>query len=106
MENVDGGSVPPKEVSAGADAARRWSLSAVFGSRAMLFVVGAALIGAVFWYLQFSTASLCCGDFDAYYHFRWSQMLWEGIRAGHFPPAFNSLPLTTLNPKDYVDHHL
>src|SRR2546423_4658798 len=33
-------------------------------------------------------------------------MLWEGMRTGHFPPAFNSLPLTTLNAKDYVDHHL
>jgi hypothetical protein len=28
------------------------------------------------------------------------------MRQGHFPPSFNWLPLTTLNPKDYVDHHL
>src|SRR2546423_13710181 len=33
-------------------------------------------------------------------------MLWEGMRTGHFPPAFNSVPITTLNAKDYVDHHL
>ena len=28
------------------------------------------------------------------------------MRAGHFPPAFSWLPLTTLNPANYVDHHL
>lgn len=33
-------------------------------------------------------------------------MLWEGMRSGNFPPMFNSLPFTTLNPQDYVDHHL
>jgi hypothetical protein len=32
--------------------------------------------------------------------------LWEGIKSGHFPPQFTWLPLTTLNPQDYVDHHL
>jgi hypothetical protein len=31
-------------------------------------------------------------------------MLWEGLR-GHHLPAFTWLPLTTLSPKDYVDHH-
>src|SRR5437588_207925 len=106
MENIDDGSIPAEDSAVMPKRARRGILAAVFGSRATLFVVGAALIGAVFWYLQFSTASLCCGDFDAYYHFRWSRMLWEGMRTGHFPPAFNSLPLTTLNAKDYVDHHL
>jgi hypothetical protein len=106
MENIDGGSIPAEEVAVAETRARRGILAAVFGSRVALFIVGAALIAAVFRYLQFSTASLCCGDFDAYYHLRWSRMLWEGMRAGHFPPAFNALPLTTLNPKDYVDHHL
>ena len=28
------------------------------------------------------------------------------MKSGQFPPAFPWLPLTTLNPKDYVDHHL
>jgi hypothetical protein len=90
------------------ESARGRGLSAVFNSRATLYVLGAIIVGSVFWYLQFSTASVCCGDFDAYYHFRWSRMLWERISAGdfrHFPPAFNALPLTTLNAKDYVDHH-
>ncbi|HYY95331.1 MAG TPA: hypothetical protein VE713_12500, partial [Pyrinomonadaceae bacterium] len=107
MENIsEGGRVPAEELEVEARPARRWSLAAVLGSRGMLLAVGAILIGAVFWYLQFSTGSICCGDYDAYYHFRWSQMLWQGIRTGHFPPSFDALPLTTLNPKDYVDHHL
>lgn len=105
MENIEGGVVPVNEAAFAQRPARRASLAAVFRSRVTLFVVGAIIIGGVFWYLQFSTASLCCGDYDAYYHIRWSRMLWEGMRSGHFPPAFNALPLTTLNPKDYVDHH-
>jgi hypothetical protein len=75
--------------------------------RAIHLVLGALAIVCTFAYLQFrGTDSVCCGDFDGYYHIRWSQLLWEGIRHGHFPPAFTWLPLTTLNPKDYVDHHL
>ncbi|MDT5272861.1 MAG: hypothetical protein QOH49_5047 [Acidobacteriota bacterium] len=117
MENIQGGALPAEtveqteaacvsEIVEAVDApARRASLVAFLNSRAALLVVGAILIGAVFWYLQFSTGSLCCGDYDAYYHFRWSRMLWEGMRTGHFPPTFDALPLTTLNPKDYVDHH-
>jgi hypothetical protein len=87
------------------ESAKRGSLAAALNSRTALLVAGALLVGAVFWYLQFSTGSLCCGDYDAYYHFRWSRMLWEGMRAGHFPPSFDALPLTTLNARDYVDHH-
>ena len=69
--------------------------------------VGAAaiIIGLIFWRLQFSTDAICCGDFDGYYHIKWSRMLWEGLRNRGFPPIFTWLPLTTLNPKDYVDHH-
>src|SRR5215218_385306 len=117
MENIQGGALPadaaePAEQTEVAEVvetpdapARRAGLVDFLNGRAGLLVVGAVLIGAVFWYLQFSTGSLCCGDYDAYYHFRWSRMLWEGMRTGHFPPSFDALPLTTLNPKDYVDHH-
>ncbi|MFL6283107.1 MAG: hypothetical protein ACJ74Q_08180 [Pyrinomonadaceae bacterium] len=126
MENIEGGGVRAEEPAvvvegarpeeaAAADAqpfagesVRGGRLAALFNSRATLYVAGALLVGAVFWYLQFSTASVCCGDFDAYYHFRWSRMLWERISAGdfrHFPPTFDALPLTTLNARDYVDHH-
>src|SRR5437667_7734073 len=70
-------------------------------------VAGAVAIGVIFWWLQFSTSAICCGDFDGYYHITWAQMLWQNLRAKHFsPPSFIWLPLTTLNPGDYVDHHL
>jgi hypothetical protein len=67
--------------------------------------IGAVSIGLVFWWLQFSLPSICCGDFDGYYHIKWSQLLWQGLRSGHFPPAFTWLPLTTLNPAQYADQH-
>src|ERR1044072_8691184 len=120
MENIEGGPIPAEAaapvapiepvgaaetVEATDEPARRAGLIDILNSRTALLVAGALLIGGVFWYLQFSTGSLCCGDYDAYYHFRWSRMLWEGMRTGHFPPSFDALPLTTLNPKDYVDHH-
>ncbi|HUE83494.1 MAG TPA: hypothetical protein VMM84_15420 [Pyrinomonadaceae bacterium] len=66
---------------------------------------GALAIGIIFWRLQFSTDAICCGDFDGYYHIRWSRMLWESLLNQAFPPVFTWLPLTTLNPTSYVDHH-
>lgn len=74
--------------------------------RILQFVVGAVAIGVIFWQLQFSTSAICCGDFDGYYHIKWTRTLWEGMKSSRFPPEFPWLPLTTLNPKDYVDHHL
>lgn len=74
--------------------------------RIIYLVVGAVEIGIIFWQLQFSTSAICCGDFDGYYHVKWAQTLWEGMKARVFPPDFPWLPLTTLNPKSYVDHHL
>ncbi|MBA3356506.1 MAG: hypothetical protein H0U18_11360 [Pyrinomonadaceae bacterium] len=65
----------------------------------------AIIIALIFWRLQFSTDAICCGDFDGYYHVKWSRLLWEGLRNRSFPPIFTWLPLTTLNPRDYVDHH-
>ena len=70
------------------------------------FLIGAVAIAVVFWQLQFSTDSICCGDFDGYYHIKWTRTLWESIKAGSFPPPFPWLPLTTLSPREYVDHHL
>lgn len=74
--------------------------------RAAQLCLAAIVIGLIFWQLQFSTSAICCGDFDGYYHVRWSRMLWESLRSHSFPPQFISLPLTTLDPKNYVDHHL
>ena len=73
---------------------------------AVQLCAGAIAIGLIFWQLQFSTSAICCGDFDGYYHIKWSRMLWESLRNRSFPPQFIWLPLTTLEPKHYVDHHL
>lgn len=73
--------------------------------RDLKLITAAAAIALIFWRLQFSTRSICCGDYDGYYHFMWSRLLWEGFRSHHWRPAFTWLPLTTLNPRDYVDHH-
>ena len=85
-------------------------LSGIFQSesalRAAQLIAAAVAIGLIFWRLQFSTPSICCGDFDGYYHIKWSQMLWQSLRNHSFPPTFTWLPLTTLDPKHYVDHHL
>ena len=70
------------------------------------FVLGAVAVVSLFWLLQFSTNAICCGDFDGYYHIKWSRTLWEGMKNRSFPPEFPWLPLTTLNSKEYVDHHL
>ena len=56
-------------------------------------------------FLQFSTKAICCGDWDGYYHIRWSSLLWESFKSGHWLPDFTWLPLTVLNPQDYADHH-
>jgi hypothetical protein len=74
--------------------------------RIIQFVIGAVAIAVIFWQLQFSTNSICCGDFDGYYHIKWTRELWGSIKANSFPPSFPWLPLTTLGPKEYVDHHL
>jgi hypothetical protein len=73
---------------------------------AVFLVFGAVAIALIFRKLQYSTQSVCCGDYDGYYHIKWSRLVWEGMKAGHFPPRFDWLPQTTLNPNDYVDHHL
>jgi len=67
---------------------------------------GAIAIALIFWWLQYSTSAICCGDYDGYYHIKWARLMWDNLRAGHFPPAFPWLPLTTLNSRSYVDHHL
>lgn len=56
-------------------------------------------------FVQFSTKAICCGDWDGYYHIRWSSLLWESFKSGHWLPTFTWLPLTVLNPNDYADHH-
>jgi hypothetical protein len=58
------------------------------------------LITTVMALIQFSGKAIL--DNDGYYHIQWSKLLRES-----FPrlPPFKALPLTTLNEKEYVDHH-
>ncbi len=100
--------IDPAATEASKDArARRVTEKTVVEGRlgriGMLFA-GATACAVVFFYLQFQTDAIL--DVDGYYHVKWSRLLWEGLRHGAFPPAFPWLPLTSLNPNDYVDHHL
>jgi hypothetical protein len=63
-------------------------------------VMAFALIFAVMSMIEFGGPAIL--DNDGFYHMRWSRTLRE-----QFPrlPRFQSLPLTTLNQNDYVDHH-
>ncbi|MCS6874886.1 MAG: hypothetical protein N2Z23_07155 [Pyrinomonadaceae bacterium] len=55
--------------------------------------------------LQRSTDAICCGDWDGYYHIRWSEILWQSLSSGQGLPEFKWLPLTILDPQNYNDHH-
>src|SRR5688572_12358616 len=74
-------------------------------TRVVYLVFGFIAIVMVLSFLQFRTESICCGDWDGYYHIRWSQLLWDNFSQGKGLPTFQWLPLTVLNPQDYNDHH-
>ena len=79
----------------GTDEAVRW----------VYLIFGFCAIVLVMILLQFSTSAICCGDWDGYYHIRWSSELWNSFKGGHWLPEFKWLPLTVLSPKKYADHH-
>ncbi len=74
-------------------------------TRMVYLIFGFLAIAMVMSFLQFRTSAICCGDWDGYYHIRWSQLLWDGLSSGRGLPTFEWLPLTVLNPQDYNDHH-
>ena len=74
-------------------------------TRLVYLVFGFIAIVMVLSFLQFRTEAICCGDWDGYYHIRWSQLLWDSFSQGKWLPTFQWLPLTVLNPHDYNDHH-
>ncbi len=55
---------------------------------------------AVMSFIQFGGRAIL--DNDGFYHIRWAAMLRESFP---HPPPFRALPLTSLNERDYVDHH-
>lgn len=59
-----------------------------------------AVVFAVMYTIEFAGPAIL--DNDGYYHIKWSRMLRDS--APHLP-EFNSLPLTTLNERQYADHH-
>lgn len=73
--------------------------------RWIYLIFGLCAVFLVMTLIQFSTDAVCCGDWDGYYHIRWSQLLWENFSQGKWLPEFKWLPLTVLNPADYADHH-
>src|SRR6478672_1807924 len=73
--------------------------------RMIYLVFGLVAIFMVMTFLQTRTQAICCGDWDGYYHIKWTSLLWENFKAGKWLPTFEWLPLTVLNPKDYADHH-
>jgi len=95
----------PVEQTNRKSAAAIWMKSEAAVRTADLLAGGIAIV-LIFWWLQYSTTAICCGDYDGYYHIKWARLIWDNMRAGHFPPPFPWLPLTTLNPQSYVDHHL
>jgi len=74
-------------------------------SRVIYLIFGFFAVLMVMIYLQKQTDAICCGDWDGYYHIKWSSLLWENFRHGKWLPSFDWLPLTVLNPQNYADHH-
>jgi hypothetical protein len=74
-------------------------------TRAVYFVFAVLASAMVMSFLQFRTSAICCGDWDGYYHIRWSSLLWESLSSGNGLPTFEWLPLTVLNAAHYNDHH-
>ena len=73
--------------------------------RIIYLIFGFLAILMVMTFLQTRTDAICCGDWDGYYHIKWSSLLWENFKQFKWLPTFEWLPLTVLNPADYADHH-
>ena len=74
-------------------------------TRWVYLIFGLFAIFLIMTLLQYSTQAICCGDWDGYYHIRWSSLLWENFKHFKWLPEFTWLPLTVLNQGDYADHH-
>lgn len=90
-----------------AQKAQSWSeyLETESAVRVIYLIFGFIAIAMVMGFLQSRTDAICCGDWDGYYHIKWSSLLWENFRQFKWLPTFEWLPLTVLNPTDYADHH-
>mgnify|MGYP001237898064 CR=1 FL=1 len=84
-----------------------WSayLDSEQATRVIYLIFGFVATLMVMSFLQTRTDAICCGDWDGYYHIKWSSLLWENFKQFKWLPTFEWLPLTVLNAKDYADHH-
>ncbi|HEV7700035.1 MAG TPA: hypothetical protein VGO43_07385 [Pyrinomonadaceae bacterium] len=74
-------------------------------SRMIYLIFGFLAILMVMTFLQSRTDAICCGDWDGYYHIKWSSLLWDNFKHFKGLPTFEWLPLTVLSPDKYADHH-
>ena len=98
-------SEPPRSSAAKAKPSWREYLESDDATRFVYLIFALIAIAMVMSFLQFRTAAICCGDWDGYYHIKWSQLLWQNFSQGKWLPTFEWLPLTVLNPQHYNDHH-
>ena len=99
--------MPQKVAERPVEAKRSWreSLETEQAVRVIYLIFGFCAILMVMSFLQWRTDAICCGDWDGYYHIKWSSMLWQNFSHGKWLPTFEWLPLTVLDPKSYADHH-
>ena len=102
---MDENAAQPPAATAPAKLTWKQYLESESATRFVYLIFGLIAIAMVLWFLQFRTTAICCGDWDGYYHIRWSQLLWESLSSGNGLPTFQWLPLTVLNPEHYNDHH-
>ncbi len=97
----------PRPARPAADRKQGWAefFESEDATRYVYLVFAFIAIAMVMSFLQFRTAAICCGDWDGYYHIKWSSLLWENFSQGKWLPTFEWLPLTVLNPQHYNDHH-
>ena len=104
-ENIDQIHDTPAEIPE--KPAQSWSqyLESEKAVRVIYLIFGFLAILMVMSFLQSRTDAICCGDWDGYYHIKWSSLLWDNFKHFKWLPTFEWLPLTVLNPADYADHH-
>jgi hypothetical protein len=105
--NEQAGAQEPAIAGPPAKRTRTWRerLETEAAVRVIYLVFGFFAILLVMILLQFQTDAICCGDWDGYYHIRWSSLLWQNFSHGKWLPTFEWLPLKVLNPQHYADHH-
>ena len=90
ISNADPAQPPQPEVQAAKKAKQSWiaKLGTDEAVRIVYLIFGLLSILLIMVLLQFSTSAVCCGDWDGYYHIRWSALLWQNFSHGRWLPEF------------------